>query len=129
NETYTLTVVHEEQTYVATETLRGVPSIDMIELTEDAGFSSEDTEVKIFFTDNAQTTDFYLFKVWAQNSALPFYQVQNDNFIQGNQSFGLFNIEDLESGNSLEITFSAISQQYHNYLNILLSLAGSGSGS
>jgi len=129
NETYTLTVIHDNQTYTAVETLRGVPMIDEVLLTEDAGFSGEDTEVKVFFTDDDQTTDFYLVTLLVSDQVLPNYQVQNDNFTQGNQSFGLFNIEDLESGDQLQITLAGLSEQYHNYLRILLSIAGGGSGS
>ena len=127
NQSYTLTVIYENQTYTATELLRAVPAIDSIEQQPDGGFSGEDTELKIFFTDNGATTDYYLFAIRPQSR--PLYQVLDDNFIQGNQSFGLFNIEDLDSGTEVDIEFSAISQQYYNYLSILLSIAGEASGS
>ena len=129
NETYVLTVIYGDQIFTASEVMKPVPAIDDIEQEDEAGFSGEEIELKILFTDDAATSDYYLFSVRPQSEAAPFYQTIDDHFIQGNQSFGLFIVEDLESGDLVDVRFSGISEQYHNYLSILLSIAGGNSGS
>jgi len=126
NENYTLTVIHDGQTYTATETLKPVPEIDFIEQKNDGGFSGDEIEIKTFITDNALTTDFYLWKYEPSFAAIPLYDVSDDDFFNGNQFSDLFLHEDLESGNTLGISVYGISQTYYNYMNLLLSISGGG---
>jgi hypothetical protein len=126
NTNYVLTVIHDGQTYSATETLKPVPAIDFIEQNNEGGFTGDDIEIKTFITDNASTTDFYLWKYAPSYAAIPTYDVGDDDFINGNQFFDLFLSEDLESGQTLGISVYGISQTYHNYMNILLSISGGG---
>lgn len=126
NGTYTLTVIHDGQTYTATETLKPVPEIDFIEQQNDGGFSGDEIEIKTFITDNAATTDFYLWKYEASFTAIPQYGVSDDDFFNGNQFSDLYLHEDLESGNTLGISVYGISQTYYNYMNLLLDISGGG---
>jgi hypothetical protein len=129
NGNYVLTVVHNGETYTASETLKPVPAIDFIDQKNDGGFTGEDIEIKAFFTDNGATDDFYLFRFKASFSAIPNYGVAEDKFFQGNQIFGLYTHEDLETGQNIDISIAGISQRYYNYMNILTSIAGSNGGS
>ena len=129
NATYTLTVVQDEVTYTATETLKPVSPIDKIEQRNDGGFAGDNIEIKFFYTDNALTDDFYLFRAKLSSYEIPNYGVSSDEFYQGNQIFGLYSNEDIKSGDELELTLSGISEGYFNYLQVLLSIAGSSGGS
>ncbi|MFY7664839.1 DUF4249 domain-containing protein [Flavobacterium sp.] len=129
DEVYTLTVVVDGQTYTATETLKRVPVIDKIEQNLAGGFTGEDIEIKAFYTDPAPSVDFYLFRYKASYAAIPFFEVTDDRFNQGNQIFDYFTDENLEVGQTIDISFMGISERYYNYMNILLSVAGSNGGS
>lgn len=129
NGNYSLTIHYNGQTYTATETLKPVPVIDYIEQKNDGGFTGTDIEIKVFFTDNASSDDFYLFKFKPSFTAIPNYDVSEDDFFQGNQFFGVYTNEDLKSGDQLDIGIYGISERYYNYMNILISIAGSNGGS
>lgn len=129
DEVYTLTVVVDGQIYSATETLRSVPVIDRVEQNLAGGFTGEDIELKTFYTDPAPSVDFYLFRYKADYAAIPFFEVTDDRFNQGNQIFDYFTDENLEVGQDIDISMMGISERYYNYMNILLSISGSNGGS
>ena len=128
NRNYTLTVNVNGSTYTATETLKPVPQIDRIEQINNVGFTGESTEIKTYYTDNGTTQDYYLFKFKPSFTAIPIYFAQEDISFQGNQIFGLFRSDKLETGQNFEVTLSGISRQYYNYMRILVSIAGNNSG-
>ena len=129
NGNYVLTVIYNGETYNATETLKPVPTIEYITQRNDGGFTGQDIEVKTFFTDNAATNDYYLFTYKPSFAAIPVYALEEDRFFQGNQIFGLYRSDKLETGQNIGITLSGISKQYFNYLKILVSIAGNTNGS
>ena len=129
NETYVLTVIHDGQTYLATENLIPSPTIDSVAQNDEGGFTGEDIEVKFFFQDNGLVDNFYLIQFNASFSNLPEYDVVDDEFFQGNQMFGLYFNEDLEPTNELTFTLHGISERYYNYMNVLLGIAGNNGGS
>lgn len=129
NGNYVLTVLYNGETYNATETLKPVPTIEYITQRNDGGFTGQDIEVKTFFTDNAATNDYYLFTYKTSFAAIPVYALEEDRFFQGNQIFGLYQSEKLETGQNIGITLSGISKQYFNYMKILVSIAGNSNGS
>ncbi|MGQ3085984.1 DUF4249 family protein, partial [Flavobacterium sp.] len=51
-QTYTLTVIHDGQTYTATEKLYATPQIDNIVQDNEGGFTGEDIELTYYFPDN-----------------------------------------------------------------------------
>lgn len=129
NESYTLNVVVNGQSYSATENLQPVPVIDNITQSANGGFTGDEPEVRVFFTDNAITDDFYLFSYLSPAEPFPLYGVQEDRLIQGNQSFDVYSNEYLNSGDQMTLSLSGISQRYYNYLRVLLSISGGGGGS
>lgn len=129
NTSYTLTVIQDGTTYTASETLMPVVPIDKVEQRNDGGILGENIEVKYFFTDDGQTDNFYLFREKLSSYQIPQYGVSRDEFYQGNQIFGIYSNEDLKSGDELDITISGISQGYYNYMQVLLSIAGTTGGS
>lgn len=128
NENYTLTVILNGTTYTATDKLTPVPVIDKIEQKDNGGFGGQNIEIKFFYTDNPLTDDFYLSRVKLSGAVIPQYGVSNDKFYQGNQTSDIYSDEDLKSGQTLEYTLSGISENYFNYMQILLSIAGNSGG-
>lgn len=128
NEEYTLTVISKGNTYTASETLKSVAPITRIEQKNDGGFTGEDIEIKTYFTDPADEDNFYLFKYVYSNKVTANYYVSEDKFYQGNEIFSSAIDEDLKAGDEVEVTHYGISKQYYNYMNILVSIAGSSIG-
>lgn len=129
-ESYTLTVIHNDQTYTATETLTAVPDIeDNIQQNNEGGFTGNQIEVKFFYQDNGAEDNFYLIGFQPNTKPFPDYDVIDDQFFQGNMMFGLYSDEDLQPGDVLNIKLAGISLQYYNYMNVLLAVAGSNGGS
>lgn len=127
--TYTLTVIQNGNTYTATEKLKPVVPIDKIEQRNDGGFGGKNIEVKVFYTDNGTRNDFYLFRAKLSTYQIPSYRVSRDEFYQGNQIFSIYSNEDIKSGDTIDFTLSGISEGYFNYMQVLLSIAGSAGGS
>lgn len=125
-ETYTLTIIYNGQTLTATETLKGVTPIDYVaqEVTPGIGEEEDQIEVKTYFTDPGNSSDFYLFRFQASIMAVPEYGVSDDEFFQGNQIFGLYQNEDLKPGDLLEIKLYGISERYYNYMTKLINTIG-----
>ncbi|WP_264551818.1 DUF4249 domain-containing protein [Flavobacterium sp. N2038] len=128
DEQYTLTVVSRGSRYIATETLKSVAPITRIEQNNEGGFTGKDIEIKAFYTDPANEDNFYLFKYTYPNKVTSSYYVSEDKFYQGNEIFSSSDDEDLKPGGEIEITHYGISKQYYNYMNILVSIAGSNVG-
>lgn len=128
NEEYTLTVIDKGNTYTASEILKSVAPITRIEQKNNSGFTGEDIEIKAYFTDPAEEDNFYLFKYVYSNKVTSNYYVSEDKFYQGNEIFSSAIDEDLKAGDEVEVTHYGISKQYYNYMNILVSIAGSNVG-
>ena len=128
NESYTLTVVQNGETYTATEQLFPVPVIDKIEQKDDGGFGGGNIEIKFFYTDEGLTDDFYLSRAKLSQYSVPQFGVSSDEFYQGNQFYDIYSNEDIKSGDTLNYTLSGISEGYFNYLQVLLSIAGNSGG-
>lgn len=124
NETYILTVQVNGQVYTATEKLIPTPTIESVNQNNEGGFLGEDIEVKFFFQDNGLEDNYYLIQFNSSITALPEYDVIDDEFFQGNQMFGLYFNEDIKANDVLDFTLHGISQGYYNYMNILLGVAG-----
>jgi hypothetical protein len=129
NETYTLSVQYASQIYTATEKLMATPTIDDVQQTVVQGFGGDEIQVKFFYQDNGTEINNYLVGVKNSTLAIPEFGVIKDEFFQGNQMFGFYTNEDLEAGHILSFSLTGISTRYYNYMNKLLSIAGSGNGS
>ena len=128
NETYTLSITSGGQTYRATEKLVPVTPITKLEQKNNGGFLGNDIEVKTFFNDPANAQNFYLYNYKYTNQIKPDYYVDRDLFYQGNEFFSRSRNNDLKTGNIVNITHFGISENYYNYLAILLDIAGSSGG-
>lgn len=128
DETYTLKVVSSGNTYTASETLKSVAPITRMEQKNDGGFTGQDIEIRSYFTDPADEDNYYLFKYVYSSQVTSNFYVSEDKFYQGNEIFSSTDDDDLKAGDEIEVTHLGISKQYYNYMNILVSIAGSNIG-
>lgn len=120
NETYQLTINYEGDTYIATETLKPVVTIDYVEQNDSGGFSGDETELKAFFNDPADEENYYFFEFISDMPAIPSLEVYNDEFTNGNQMFGFYTEEELVAGDEVTIRIHGTSERFYNFMFILL---------
>lgn len=125
---YSLTIVYNNETYVATETLTSVVPIDFVEQKNDGGFSGEDIEIKAYYTDPAGIKNHYLFEFMVLDSNTLSLEVYDDEFTDGNQIFAFYSDEDLKSGDELVIRNSGISERTYEFTNLLLEQTNESGG-
>ncbi len=128
-ETYTLTVIHDGQTYTANDKLYATPDIAYTVQDDEGGFLNEDIEVRFFYQDNGAEDNFYLYRFDSERMPYPDYDAVDDEFFQGNEMFGIFSHEDMDHGDILNISLYGISQRYYNYMDQLIEIAEGGAGS
>ena len=129
NHTYSLEITYNNEVYYATETLKSVVPIDSVGQTLTGGFSGEDAELKAYYTDPADETNFYFFEFISSRPGGDEVNVYEDKFTNGNQIFGFYSDEDLMIGDQITIRNYGISQRFYNFMFILLQQnSGSGGG-
>ena len=126
--TYFLNILYQDEIYTAQETFTAVSSFDFIEQFEGAGFSGEDYEVKAYFTDPEDETNFYFFEFNSDALSIPELGVYEDRFTNGNQMFGYFSDEEVTQGNNLIIRNYGVSESFYNYMFVLLQQNNSEGG-
>ncbi len=120
DETYNLTITYEGDVYTAEETLKSVVPIDFVEQIDDGGFTGEDIELKAFYTDPVDEENFYFFEFISNIPVIPTLEVYDDRFTNGNQIFGFYTEEDLETGDEVTIRNYGVSQRFYDFMFILL---------
>ena len=120
NTVYNLTINYNDEVYTATETLKSVSEIEYVEQNDNAGFSGEETELKAYYTDPENEENYYFFEFTSDIPVIPSLEVYKDEFVNGNQIFGFYTEEDLESGDTITIRNYGISQRFYDFMFILL---------
>ncbi|MBC2845509.1 DUF4249 domain-containing protein [Winogradskyella flava] len=128
DETYTLSIAYQGQTYSGTETLKSVVPIDFVEQNNEGGFTGEDIELKAFYTDPANIENYYFFEFISDIPVVPTLEVYEDRFTDGNQIFGFYSEEDLESGDVVTIRNYGISKRFYEFMFILLQQGSENDG-
>ena len=118
---YTLYVAVDGQSFTATEQLTSVTAINKIEQRTVLDFSDEEEiEVEIFYDDPIDETNYYLSDFKSENFLYPEYILSDDSLNNGNELNDSHSDEDIFAGDTLEITHRGISQQFYNYMNLIL---------
>lgn len=128
NQVYTLTVITKEATYTATETLKSVAAITEIIQNNQGGITGDKIEIKTFYTDPPNETNYYLYKYMYSNQFKSNFYVDQDEFFNGNKFFSISQNDELKVGDKIEITHFGISKRYYNYMSVLVSIAGNNGG-
>ncbi|AWI25724.1 DUF4249 domain-containing protein [Flavobacterium pallidum] len=127
-ETYKLTVISGGQTYEATEKLFAAPDVESVAQNNEGGVSGKDIELKYFFSDNGAENNFYLTAFETNITVFPDYDAFDDEFFQGNQTYGFYLNEDLKAGDETTFSIYGVSQRYMNYMAILTEITEGGGG-
>ncbi|MBT8394165.1 MAG: DUF4249 domain-containing protein, partial [Bacteroidia bacterium] len=120
NGVYNLTINYNGEVYTATETLKTVSEIEYVEQNNDGGFSGEETELKAFFIDPEDEENYYFFEFTSDIPVIPSLEVYKDEFVNGNQIFGFYTEEELETGDIVTIRNYGISERFYDFMFILL---------
>ncbi|MEL4308790.1 DUF4249 domain-containing protein [Joostella sp. CR20] len=126
NKTYFLTVITDGETYTAEETFLPVSDLEYVTQQNGEVFSEEYIELKAYFNDPTDETNFYFYSFYAENDNT--INVQEDRLVNGNEMFAYFNSEDLLPGDEVEINLYGVSERYFTYVNTLLSQTGEDGG-
>lgn len=132
NQSYTLEVIYNGETYRATETLTPVVDITAINQSREKGFNDEHLEVNVIFTDPEEEKNYYLFKFREQGDVFPYLEDADDEFVNGNEISWYFEKEEDDSDNTkaftpgdvVDIEFFGISERYYNYIRMLIEQSG-----
>ena len=128
NETYTLTVISNGNTYTAVETLKPVTLITKIVQNNQGGFTGKEKEIKTFYQDPADQSNYYLYKYVYSNQVKSNFYVDQDEFYNGNEFFSISQNNELKKDDKIEVTHYGISKSYYNYMSVLVSIAGNNGG-
>lgn len=130
---YSLEIIHNGETYSATETLNAVPDITDLYQGREDGFDEELLELQVEFTDPPEEENYYLFKFQRQGELLPKLEVGNDEFVNGNEIDWWYEVDEDEDTDKIEaftpgdvvaIKMYGISSAYNNYMEILIDQIG-----
>jgi len=125
NEQYQLKVIYKGETYIAAEKLIATPTLMDVEQVNDLGFNNDEIGLKINFSDAADQRNYYLFRTDFSANPFPEYQVVDDRFEDGNIIPWFYAHEKLVQGKTLNFTHYGISENYSNYMRLLI---GASSG-
>ncbi len=121
--TYQLTVIYNNETYIATTQLIPTVPIDSVEQGDGTLFEGDETEVIISFTDNGTRNDFYLF-----DFDFSLFLASEDRFYQG-QAFNFsYFYEDMVAGQNVTIKILGIDKRYFEYSELLIAQAEQDGG-
>ncbi|MBP2833938.1 DUF4249 family protein [Aquimarina sp. U1-2] len=115
NTDYQLTVIYDSETYIGTTQL--IPSVPIDNVIQGDGtlFEGDETEIIIFFTDDGNRDDFYLFD-FDFNLFFP----SEDRFYQG-QAFNFsYFYEEMVAGEDVTIKILGIDKRYFEYSDLLI---------
>ena len=128
NETYTLAIVTNGQTYVATETMYAIAPITKLVQNNQGGFTGQNIEVKAFFNDPPNEPNYYFYRYEYPNQVKASLYTDEDTFFNGNEFFSISQNDSLKVNEKIKVVHMGISKNYYNYVSILVSLAGQNGG-
>jgi len=136
NQSYTLEVLYGNEIYLATETMTPVTPITKVYQSTDNGFDKNALEVNVAFNDPKDITNFYLSKFQRRGDLLQTLFDVKDEFTDGNEMVIFYEkFEDEDTGEEefvpgdiVDIALYGISDNYFNYIQILIQQSGGAGG-
>ncbi|MEP1487360.1 MAG: DUF4249 domain-containing protein [Algibacter sp.] len=128
NQNYTLEVIYNGETYLAEETLVPVVDTSGVYQSVGGGFDGEALEVNVDFIDPVDIENYYFFKFKAQGDLLPELLNISDDFTDGNRMTVFYekyddddiNQKEFVVGDTANVEFYGVSEQYFNYISLLI---------
>jgi hypothetical protein len=135
-QSYTLEILYENDIYRASETMTPVTDITAVFQTRENGFDKEALEVNIEFNDPKDIKNFYLTKFQRRGDLLQTLFDVKDEFTDGNKMsifYEKINNDDTGEtefvpGDIVDIDLNGISEQYYNYIKLLIQQSGGAGG-
>lgn len=126
NGIYSLYVRVGDEVFTASETLMPVSEINRVEQEAISGFGEDEIEVSIYFNDPADETNFYVTGFSSDALLYPEYETTDDEFFNGNEIRSEYSNETITSGKIVDITLRGVSEQFHDYMGLILEMTDSG---
>ncbi|MDC8002679.1 DUF4249 domain-containing protein [Aureisphaera galaxeae] len=134
NDPYRLEIQYNGETYTATETLTPVTEILEVSQSLEGGFDDELLDVSIFFQDPDEEGNYYLMRFIEEGDQFPVLETESDEFSNGNLIDEFFEKdgdagtqeEEFQVGDTVTISLYGISEQYFNYIDLLIEQYDSG---
>ena len=128
NDSYTLKVIHNGETYEATENLIPISGINEVFQSLEGGFDNQLLDVNITYNDPAQLGNHYMTRIQEVGDLFPFIGTRSDEFTNGNVQDEFFEksddpddaTEQYNPGDEVNIKLYGISEQYYNYITLLI---------
>ncbi|MCP4883102.1 MAG: DUF4249 domain-containing protein [Flavobacteriales bacterium] len=135
-QSYTLEIIYDDETYLASETMTSVSEITSVYQSRENGFDKEALEVNIDFNDPNDIPNFYLTKFQRRGDLLQTIFDVKDEFTDGNKIsifYEKLNNEDTGEtefvpGDIVDISLLGISEPYYNYIKLLIQQSGAQGG-
>lgn len=132
NQSYTLEVDYNGESYVAQETMTSVVPISRVEQSKDFGFDNKVIAINIYFDDPVDQENYYLTNFHERKDLFPTLLDINDEFTNGNEMiifYEKFTNEDknqfeLVPGDIVDIELIGISKRYFNFIGLLIEQNG-----
>lgn len=127
NDTYTLEVIHDGETYTASEALVSVAPINEIRQSIEGGFNDEIIDLNLYFDDPVNEENFYFSKLLRDGDTFTELNTLSDRFIDGNEVFIIFekdgdsdNDSEFLPGDVVKIELLGVSEQFYCFMEILI---------
>ncbi|TDN88681.1 uncharacterized protein DUF4249 [Salegentibacter sp. 24] len=125
---YTLEIIYQDEIYTSSSSFVPASGIDYIAQNSEGGFTREDLEVEVYFTDPVDENNFYLFNFRNISESKISLEIYEDEFTNGNQVSVSYSNEELMENDEIHITMEGISPAFYQYLFILRSQGGNNGG-
>jgi hypothetical protein len=122
--TYQLTVVLNDVTYIATETFMATPDIESVTHTAKGGMTGDEYEVQFSWQDDGSQDNYYMSRTKINRIAFPDLDVESDENYQGRKMTEFFSHEDLVEGDSINIKIYGVSRRFHDYFKKVIAASG-----
>lgn len=134
NQSYTLEINYNGETIIAKETLTSVSNISDINQSMENGFLDDVIGLSVSFIDPADINNFYMLKFQRIGDLFPSLFDIDDKFTDGNKMTVTYEeISDEETGEKellpgdlLNIELYGISENYYNYIRLLIEQSENG---
>lgn len=126
NTNYRLQVIYEGEVYTASTTHVKTPSLEYIEQRDDGGFLGDQIELKVYFQDFPNEDNYYYVNASSERGIRR--NVIKDEFYDGNMIFSTYVADDLAASDHVRFALYGITEEYYNYMFILLQQTGGGGG-
>ena len=124
--TYTLEVIHQDETYTATESLHTVTQFEEVIQDNQGGFGGDQIQLKAYFTDPGGIQNYYLSETLSIRGDER--RAFNDEFFDGNRINDFYLADDLAPGDVVTFNLYGVDEYFFNFMIVLLQQTDNGGG-